>query len=124
MAWRPGMVSEVLNRQQGKSYLFNMRGSDDALFNQQRLNIMILQVAIIGIIVLGVTQIIMIRGLKDRGVPLIHIGQNLRQLFDLGGRIVVFRPSCIVANLRKGERDHNDRIWYITGAMGGAESAA
>lgn len=57
------LVFEVLNRLQGGSFLFNMRDNVDAIFNQQRLDIMILQVAIIGIIALGVTQVIIIGGI-------------------------------------------------------------
>jgi inositol transport system permease protein len=57
------IVFEVLNRLQGGSFLFNMRDNVDAIFNKQRLDIMILQVAIIGIIALGVTQVIIIGGI-------------------------------------------------------------
>ena len=57
------VIFEVLNRMQGGSFLFNMRDNVDALLNQQRLDIMILQVAIIGIIALGVTQVIIIGGI-------------------------------------------------------------
>ncbi|MFN5995554.1 MAG: ABC transporter permease [Paracoccaceae bacterium] len=57
------VIFEILNRMQGGSFLFNMRDNVDALFNQQRLDIMILQVAIIGIISLGVTQVIIIGGI-------------------------------------------------------------
>lgn len=57
------IVFEVLNRLQGGSFLFNMRDNVDALFNEQRLDIMILQVAIIGVIALGVTQVIIIGGI-------------------------------------------------------------
>jgi inositol transport system permease protein len=57
------LVFEILNRLQGGSFLFNMRDNVDAVFNQQRLDIMILQVAIIGIIALGVTQVIIIGGI-------------------------------------------------------------
>ena len=57
------VIFEVLNRMQGGSFLFNMRDNVDAIFNQQRLDIMILQVAIIGIIALGVTQVIIIGGI-------------------------------------------------------------
>jgi inositol transport system permease protein len=57
------LVFELLNRLQGGSFLFNMRDNVDAIFNQQRLDIMILQVAIIGIIALGVTQVIIIGGI-------------------------------------------------------------
>jgi fructose transport system ATP-binding protein len=59
-----------------------------------------------------------IRGLKERGVPLILISHNLRQVFDLVDRIVVFRRGKIVANLRKGETDGNDIVSYITGVKG------
>ena len=57
------LVFEILNRMQGGSFLFNTRDNVDALFNQQRIDIMILQVAIIGIIALGVTQVIIIGGI-------------------------------------------------------------
>jgi inositol transport system permease protein len=57
------LIFEILNRMQGGSFLFNMRDNVDAIFNQQRLDIMILQVAIIGIIALGVTQVIIIGGI-------------------------------------------------------------
>ena len=57
------VIFEVLNRINGSSFLFNMRDSVDTLFNQQRLDIMILQVAIIGVIALGVTQVIIIGGI-------------------------------------------------------------
>lgn len=57
------LIFEILNRLQGGSFLFNMRDNVDAIFNQQRLDIMILQVAIIGIIALGVTQVIIIGGI-------------------------------------------------------------
>jgi fructose transport system ATP-binding protein len=63
-----------------------------------------------------------IRGLKERGVPLILISHNLRQVFDLVDRIVVFRRGRIVASLAKGETDGNDIVSYITGVKGTAES--
>jgi inositol transport system permease protein len=56
-------VFELLNRANGGSFLFNMRESVPALFNQQRLDIMLLQVAITGIIALGVTQVIILGGI-------------------------------------------------------------
>ncbi len=64
-----------------------------------------------------------IRGLKERGVPLILISHNLRQVFDLVDRIVVFRRGRIVASLNKGETDGNDIVSYITGVKGGVEAA-
>jgi inositol transport system permease protein len=56
-------VFEVLNRLQGGSFLFNMRDNVDSLFNEQRINIILLQVAITGIIAIGVTQVIILGGI-------------------------------------------------------------
>ena len=57
------IVFEVLNRLNGTSFLFNLRDNVPGLFNQQRLDIMILQVAITGIIAIGVTQVIILGGI-------------------------------------------------------------
>ena len=57
------IIFEVLNRINGSSFLFNVNDKLDLLFNKQRLDIMILQVAIIGIISLGVTQVIIVGGI-------------------------------------------------------------
>ena len=55
---------EVLGRVlMGDSFLFNTRDNVDTLFNEQRLQIIILQVSIIGIIALGVTQVIITGGI-------------------------------------------------------------
>jgi fructose transport system ATP-binding protein len=62
-----------------------------------------------------------IRTLKEAGEPLILVSHNMRQVFDLVDRIVVFRRGRIVANLRKDETDGQDVVAYITGAKTGAE---
>jgi fructose transport system ATP-binding protein len=62
-----------------------------------------------------------IRTLKEAGEPLILISHNMRQVFDLVDRIVVFRRGRIVANLNKEETDGQDVVAYITGAKTGAE---
>lgn len=62
-----------------------------------------------------------IRTLKEQGEPLILISHNMRQVFDLADRIVVFRRGRIVANLKKEETDGQDVVAYITGAKTGAE---
>lgn len=62
-----------------------------------------------------------IQTLKRQGEPLILISHNMRQVFDLVDRIVVFRRGRIVANLRKEETDGQDVVAYITGAKTGAE---
>jgi fructose transport system ATP-binding protein len=56
-----------------------------------------------------------IRTLKEEGIPLILVSHNLRQVFDLVDRIVVFRRGHIAANLRREETDGNDIVSYITG---------
>ena len=57
-----------------------------------------------------------IRTLKKVGEPLILISHNMRQVFDLVDRIVVFRRGRIVANLNRNETDGQDVVAYITGA--------
>jgi inositol transport system permease protein len=47
----------------GDSFLFNTRDNVDSIFNQQRLEIIILQVSIVGIIAIGVTQVIITGGI-------------------------------------------------------------
>ncbi len=64
-----------------------------------------------------------IRNLKEQGEPLILISHNMRQVFDLVDRIVVFRRGRIVANLKVDETDGQDVVAYITGAKTGEEYA-
>ncbi|MBP7003055.1 ABC transporter permease [Amaricoccus sp.] len=47
----------------GDSFLFNTRENATSIFNTARLNIIILQVSIIGIIAIGVTQVIILGGI-------------------------------------------------------------
>jgi len=60
-----------------------------------------------------------IRTLKAQGESLILISHNMRQVFDLVERIVVFRRGRIVANLNKEESSARDIVAYITGAKAG-----
>jgi len=62
-----------------------------------------------------------IRTLKAAGEPVILISHNMRQVFDLVDRIVVFRRGRIVANLAKAATTGEDVVAYITGAKTGAE---
>ncbi len=64
-----------------------------------------------------------IRTLKDQGEPLILVSHNMRQVFDLVDRIIVFRRGRIVANLNKEDTDGQDVVAYITGAKTGEEFA-
>jgi fructose transport system ATP-binding protein len=65
-----------------------------------------------------------IRTLKSAGEPVILVSHNMRQVFDLMDRIVVFRRGRIVANLRKEETHGEDVVAYITGAKTGSEFEA
>ena len=56
-----------------------------------------------------------IRTLKEAGEPLILVSHNMRQVFDLADRIVVFRRGRICANLRKEDTDGQDVVAYVTG---------
>lgn len=64
-----------------------------------------------------------VRTLKEAGEPLILISHNMRQVFDLVDRIVVFRRGRICANLdiKTGNYSGEDIVAYITGAKTGAE---
>jgi len=62
-----------------------------------------------------------IRTLKSQGESLILVSHNMRQVFDLVDRIIVFRRGRMVANLNKSETDGQDVVAYITGAKTGAE---
>jgi fructose transport system ATP-binding protein len=57
-----------------------------------------------------------VRTLKANGEPLILISHNMRQVFDLADRIVVFRRGAIVANLLKKNSSSEEIVAYITGA--------
>jgi fructose transport system ATP-binding protein len=59
-----------------------------------------------------------IRTLKEAGEPLILISHNMRQVFDLVDRIVVFRRCKICANLdiKNDKITGEDVVGFITGA--------
>lgn len=56
-------LGQLLPYMNGQSFLFDTRDRFDTIFNEARLKIIILQVAIIGIIALGVTQVIISGGI-------------------------------------------------------------
>jgi fructose transport system ATP-binding protein len=62
-----------------------------------------------------------VRQLKANGEPLILISHNMRQVFDLADRIVVFRRGRIAANLIKNNTSGEEVVQYITGAKQAAE---
>src|SRR5690606_14097717 len=58
------LIFEVLGALlMGQSFLFDTQGRFGSIFNEQRLYIIILQVSIVGIIAIGVTQVIISGGI-------------------------------------------------------------
>jgi fructose transport system ATP-binding protein len=64
-----------------------------------------------------------IKGLKERGVPLILISHNLRQVFDLVDRIWVFRRGRIAGVVDRDKTTGNEVVSMITGVHAGADTA-
>ena len=58
-----------------------------------------------------------IKGLKAKGLPLIIISHNLRQVFELADRIVVFRQGGIIASRLKADTNPEEIVGLITGAI-------
>lgn len=56
-------LGQLLPYMKDQSFLFDSRGRFDSIFNEARIKIIILQVSIIGIIALGVTQVIITGGI-------------------------------------------------------------
>jgi fructose transport system ATP-binding protein len=66
-----------------------------------------------------------IRGLKERGIPLILVSHNLRQVLDLVDKIWVFRRGRIAGMVETKNTDGNEVVSMITGVKsGGQENAA
>ena len=64
-------LGQLLPYMNDQSFLFDTRDRFDSIFNEARLKIIILQVAIIGIIALGVTQVIITAGIDLSSGPLV-----------------------------------------------------
>ena len=64
-------LGQLLPYMKGQSFLFDTKDRFDSIFNEARLQIIILQVAIIGIIALGVTQVIITAGIDLSSGPLV-----------------------------------------------------
>jgi fructose transport system ATP-binding protein len=62
-----------------------------------------------------------IRNLKSRGIPLILISHNLRQVFDLVDRIWVFRRGRIAGAVDRDKTTGNEVVSMITGVTAAAE---
>jgi fructose transport system ATP-binding protein len=63
-----------------------------------------------------------IRTLKSRGIPLILISHNLRQVFDLVDRIWVFRRGRIVGAVDRSKTDGNEIVSLITGVKAAVDA--
>lgn len=64
-------LGQIVPYMNGQSFLFDTQDRFDTIFNEARLRIIILQVAIIGIISLGVTQVIISGGIDLSSGPLV-----------------------------------------------------
>ena len=64
-------LGQILPYMNDQSFLFDTKDRFDTIFNEARLKIIILQVAIIGIIALGVTQVIITAGIDLSSGPLV-----------------------------------------------------
>jgi ABC-type sugar transport system ATPase subunit len=58
-----------------------------------------------------------IKGLKQRGIPLIIVSHNLRQVFDLVDRIWVFRQGRIICCRSTRDSHPEEIVGLITGAI-------
>lgn len=65
-----------------------------------------------------------IRGLRERKIPVIIISHNLHQVFNLVDRIVVFRQGRIAGVLKTSEATGNDVVAMITGVVQGSNEHA
>ncbi len=65
-----------------------------------------------------------IRTLKRRGIPLILVSHNLRQVFDLVDRIWVFRRGRIVGVVDSSKSSGNEVVSMITGVTSGVNGEA
>lgn len=65
------VMGQALPYMNGQSFLFDTNDRFDSIFNEARLRIIILQVAIIGIIALGSTQVIISGGIDLSAGPLV-----------------------------------------------------
>jgi fructose transport system ATP-binding protein len=61
-----------------------------------------------------------IRNLKEKGVPLILVSHNLRQVFDLVDKIWVFRRGRIAGVVEASKTNGNEVVAMITGVRSGA----
>lgn len=60
-----------------------------------------------------------IRGLKARGVAVLLVSHNMKQVLELTDRVYVFRRGRITCNLDTADTSAGEIISYITGARGG-----
>ena len=83
------IIGQTAPYMRGQSFLFDTNDRFDSIFNEARLQIIILQVAIIGIIALGVTQVIITGGIDLSSGPLVAatamIAMSFAQVAEVNG---------------------------------------
>ena len=90
-------LGQILPYMKDQSFLFDSRGRFDSIFNEARLKIIILQVAIIGIIALGVSQVIITAGIDLSSGPLVAATAMIAMSF---GQTVIFIKKITPINPR------------------------
>ena len=83
------IIGQTAPYMRGQSFLFDTNDRFDSIFTEARLQIIILQVAIIGIIALGVTQVIITGGIDLSSGPLVAatamIAMSFAQVAEVNG---------------------------------------
>ena len=96
------VLGQVLPYMNDQSFLFDTRDRFDSIFNEARLRIIIIQVAIIGIIALGVTQVIITAGIDLSSGSVVGatamIAMSFAQVAEVNGVMnpkAIFGPSFL-----------------------------
>ena len=87
------LIGQLAPYMRGQSFLFDTKDRFDSIFNEARLKIIILQVAIIGIIALGVTQVIITAGIDLSSGPLVAATAMIAMSFAQMAELVNGNPN-------------------------------
>ena len=63
-----------------------------------------------------------VREVAERGAGVIFISHRLDEVVELADRVVVLRDGHLIANVARGEFDHDELVRLIAGAIGSADT--
>jgi hypothetical protein len=119
------LIFELLNRMNGTSFLFNVRDNVDAIFNQARLQIIILQVSITGIIAIGVTQVIILGGIDLSSGSVVGATAMIAMSFAQTASSTAPQPQGDLGRLGDGPAGAAPIAWgWACGLLAGSSTAA